>query len=382
MQTHPTAANMAGDPKFFLSEMKQVWTPPSKDAEPRLLMDQITDFQTFHTWPAMSAHLATNLRYPRAQHSKLDAYGWTPTLFSASTKAIECKNGRIWNRPGTYRLGEYEIDAAAICYFDVDNARTDIPFCTMTAVSARLGDEGIGYLLYSTFSNTAQRPKFRVVIPLDQIADRRTLRLAYLYAQRYILAGQGDASIYDPADFVFAPCFTGRILQRDGDPLGVDEIEQCEVDPTNIAWIDAIKPPVMPDAHTPERAASFAGRMASWTVGSGVSITNPAICNPEWIADYGGVGRSHNADIGSILAKVWKMSGGGLGVGEMAVLYDEVDALDGNYCGRKYGQANKMDRIKRVMRSIHTAPNTAQDRQASLSLLAERMTAQKARHTS
>jgi hypothetical protein len=198
--------------------------------------------------------------------------------------------------------------------------------------------------------------------------------LCLLYAQQHLLGGQGDRTIYDPADFVYAPCFGGRMVSGDGAPLAVDDVIANTVVPAaDLGWLNGT--PAQPKAapHTPQQAANLASRFTDWTVGSGVDVSNPDLCSPSWLADYGGGGRSHNADIGAIMARIWKRCGGRLGVGEMSALYDQVDALAGMYCQRKYGDANKMNRISRIMRDIATTPNAEQERQIEDDLLASRL---------
>lgn len=348
-------------PKYFLSEMTRLWTRP--DGEPRLAMDEITGRRLCDDWPSLAAHISDGLRFPRPQASKVQSYGWTATLFQPSEKAIACADGRVWHKAGTWRSGEHEIDVTSVWYGDVDNARADTPAVSMAGAAASLARFGFAYLLYPTFSHTPSLPKFRVVIPLAELAERRDLRLATLYLNQALLGGQADQSIYDPSDFVFGPCHAGQALLGAGQPLQIADAadyvdaEGLASDLAVQAWIEgkaeAAETAVQP---SPEQAAAIARRMDTWTVKTGLSIANPALCHPHWLGDYGAPGRSHNDDIGSIMSKVWKRSGGSLTLGEMADLYDQVDALAGHYCARKYGEARKLDRVRRIMRGITAEP--------------------------
>ncbi len=234
----------------------------------------------------------------------------------------------------------------------------------------------LGYLLYTTFSHTERRPKFRAVIPLDSIVSRSTLRTLFLYFQSCVFGGQADRTIYDPSDFVFAPCHDGRIMQSSGNTVEAAYVAQFALDTANAedrSWLEGRDEVHEPLAHSPEQQAALATRFDDWAVSAAVSINNPAVCNAEWLAEYGGFGRSHNTDIGSILARIWKRSGGALSRGEMDHLWDGVDALDGFYCARKYGGAVKADRIQRLMQAIHTELNAEQERHLRGKLLAERL---------
>ena len=69
-------------------------------------------------------------------------------------------------------------------------------------------------------------------------------------------------------------------------------------------------------------------------------------------------------------------------LGDVAELYDQVDALDGSYCARKYGEARKLDRLRRIMRGITPEPvksrsdlreSPAQDQHAKEEEIADRL---------
>ncbi len=361
-------------PRFFLSEMKTVWTRPG--GTPRLVMDDISAFASFDSWPAMSNHLATELRYPKPQRNKYESYGWLPFLFAHSRKTVT-RHGVTQHVLGTYRRGEHEIDATCVLLVDVDNKRTDIPAATMAVVAERLAEAGLAHLMYETFSSSALLPKFRLIVPLDGLATRHKLRTLFLWMQDHILFGQADGTIYDPSDFVFGPCFLGSIVQADGAVLPIDssiEWVMTAISAEDQEWLDEFgHEGGAPSGQTPEQRLATTERMRTWVVTAGMSINDPAVCNPEWLTKYANDPPSHNEEIGRVMSRIWKRSGGLLGIGDMVALYEQVDALAGGYCADKYHHDGMMDRLTRIMKTIPTAPDKQQQRRIENDRLATRL---------
>jgi hypothetical protein len=57
----------------------------------------------------------------------------------------------------------------------------------------------------TSYSHTSARPKFRVVIDIDRPITRTEAAKLFMWLDWSVLGRQADASIYDPADFIFAP---------------------------------------------------------------------------------------------------------------------------------------------------------------------------------
>lgn len=192
--------------------------------QPQLLMNEIAGFEAFNSFADLRNYVI-GLQYPNEQASKLECFGWVPTLFMPSDRVYRRPDGTEVTKHGNWRVGAEEADRLSIFYADVDNAAPGQPIVTMEHVAARLDafDGPLSYFMYSSFSHAAAKPKFRVVVETSRdISRSEMLRLA-LYLNCTAFGGQADLSIYDPGDFIFAPPHqTVTLTQLEGAALDVD----------------------------------------------------------------------------------------------------------------------------------------------------------------
>lgn len=104
----------------------------------------------------------------------METFGWVPTLYMPSERTFKSRaTGAEFTRFGSWRNGGAEADALSVFCADVDNSDTARPIVAMQTVASALDGLGCSYFMYTTFSHTAEKPKFRVVIDTDRDLTRR-----------------------------------------------------------------------------------------------------------------------------------------------------------------------------------------------------------------
>lgn len=308
------------------------------------------------------------LRYPKPQTEKFQCYGWVPTVYLPTDQTFRDRvtgEERVAKNIN-WRCGRAEASTVSAFVADVDNDSDNLPQQTIDAVTARLEAAGYQYFLYTSFSHRDDHHKFRIVMSLSRPVTRDEMLRIFIALNWTVFGQQGDPSIYDPGDYVYAPPF--NTVTRDamsGVPLDVDAL-LGEADALKVSQPQAygciadreakkmsVRRKVSPRA-AKAHLAKVSRVMADMTVRFGMTIKNPDVFSPTWLPLYASafVNRSHWESMRSLLGSVWAKSGGDLTYGEMAKLFDEIDATAGNYFDKKYGAGRKRELIEWVMQQV------------------------------
>lgn len=302
----------------------------------KLHRSKITDWVQCQDFAQACAAILKHATIQRPQTNKADSFGFTPAWFMPSVN----KHGR----EGVWRDGEH---AGPLTLFvaDLDNQHADQPMVTIDDVEAYLMALGLSFLLYTSFSHTAQRHKVRIVIPTDRdLTTDDAYQIFQTFNERFCT--QLDGSIYDPGDFLYGPPFASDIrVNLDGSSLTVDDYVSLTFAPRQ-RHING------PKASYRQMSGSFSDR----SVRPMVSVDNPEFVKPEWVGLYEGRYKdgSHSMSMMGVLAKVWRRSGGTLTFGEMEQIYRELDNRSGGYLRSTYGAYEGQRLIKNVMCNVVT----------------------------
>ena len=341
---------------YFTSDLTKIYTDKNTERQ-RLHMSEICETQALASFSKLRDHLLVDLRYPIPQDHKLETFGFTLSLFRQSEKTFKRRSdGRQFARIGLWRQGEAEEDSLSAFYADIDNANTDSPIITPSDAESKLRLLGVSYIIYTSFSHSASKPKFRVIIDTDRALSRaEQLKLA-VYLDWEVFGHQCDPSIYDPADFLFAPPHTCETFDYlDGAPIVVDRMLadlaelQRRLPECWARFVEDRQPQHvrrMP-AH-PRAATSKSGHDLSTRVE--IRIDNPAIFNPAWQTLYRDrVSGGHWETMRSLLGMVWTKTKGSLTFGEMRRLLDQIDATGDGYLIANHGEDKAADLIDFIM---------------------------------
>lgn len=345
---------MSNSRPLHVSSLKRIYQN-SRTNLPQLSMAEITDFDVLPDFQALRDHVLEVLRYPQPQQDKLESYGWVPAMYDFTARTFKNREtGLPFTREGSWRVGRAEFDALSVFYADVDNNDPTQPLVSMAEVAAKLTEHGLApnHFLYTSYSHTPEKPKFRVVMEIDRDITRAEMLRMFIWMNWAILGGQGDPSIYDAGDFIFAPPHHTETREfMSGAPLAVDDILVREgvlrqTEPTCwTGYLTQQEPRESPQKRTlsAEEQQQLAARIADMSVRPEVTIQNSVIFNPAWDGLYAAKveGGSHWQTMRSLMCMVWAKSGGSLTWGEMERLFHEVDATAANYFLATHG-ADKM----------------------------------------
>lgn len=352
---------------IVVSYLREIIQPG--DGTPLLWQAKVTDVELYDSFEEFVDHFWRVATYPKEQSGKLETYGFTPTAFNESGWRPRSKPDAPaqW---GTWRAGEHSIGEVSLAYFDLDNHNDDAPMITFDTIEAVLHEMNLSYALYTSYSHLRKdgRHKVRILIPASQWMTYEEAYYVFV-AFNHMLHNQLDASIYDDGDHLFGPPHQSRTSQWfDGDALDVAAV---------LAYVADELPDDAFEAATAQRrarrakvhrdwseaeVAEYQRKVADMTVSAGVSITNPAICRPEWIVDLERLvnGGSHRQTLLLILSRIFAKSGHTLSFGEVIALQRELDARFYGYCERKYGHSSLDDDVRSIM-SLRGTPAWGSD---------------------
>jgi hypothetical protein len=347
-------------PILYISNLTRIYTC-STSKLPRLSMAEVTGYEEFTTFKEVRDHILETLRYPQPHKNKHECFGWVPTLYEPSEREFTNRaTGTKFTRDGCWRNAAAEADSLSVFYADVDNNEASHPTVTMQAVAANLDALGwpIRYFMYTSYSDTEAKSKFRVVVEIDRYISRTEMLRLGMYLNAAAFGQQADLSIYDAGDFIFAPPYGTTVVERmDGVPLPVDAIlaQQANQQEQTPGYWDSyiqVKQPKRSSTQPPaERSRALESQRADSSTRPGFDISNPAVFNPAWIDLYKNKasGDSHWETMRSLLGMVWAKTRGGLSYGEMDRLLRQIDATDGHYFAFQHGETKIADLITFIM---------------------------------
>jgi hypothetical protein len=319
------------------------------------VLDQarITESPEFSDFGALRSYVLDRLRYPSPQASKAETYSWVPTLYMPTIN-VERRHSYAEG----WRSAEAEADDLSCLIGDIDNKNDERPHASEVEIAAGLGSlvagqTSIEHFTYTTYSSLAERRKFRLIVETDRNVSRTEQRDIFVLLNERAFGGQGDGSIYDPGDHLYGPPYNTGITVTHGAPLPVDALLQMARDLRTERpelWVPFQRCAKTARSVTPEELAAMKARMADRSARTEFrGIEDPGVFNPAWRDDYPNVvvQGSHYATMLSLLARVWRKTGGRLSYGEMQQVFDEIDALGGYYIARRYptGKAREMLRF-------------------------------------
>lgn len=164
-------------------------------------------YQVDSTWGALLPALASHIKFPPVNDKKkLPVYA--PCVLRDYT--VPPREGR--RRPKNLKNANVARITALV--FDVDNANANAMQSPLQATTW-LHMNSVAHAYHSSWSSTAQRPKFRIVVPitkpvvLESNEDRKSFKLAYERAM--VLMGiDGDVSCSDAAQYFIGPAIPDR----------------------------------------------------------------------------------------------------------------------------------------------------------------------------
>lgn len=324
-----------------VSYLREVYT--GRDGVRTLHQAKITEMVAHQSFAEFAANFGANAAYPQAQAHKQESFGFLPTLFEESgwvSRRDPCRPPQ-W---GFWRRAEHSAHEITLMYLDLDNAAADRSLITLDEMETALKALSLSHILYTSFSHTVARHKVRAVLPVSRSMGYDTAFLVFLWFNAVICGGQLDEAIYDDGDFLYGPPFAGGQRQwLDGGSVDVDAI---------LALVEDLPGENLEPARrrygavqsrrelTPAEIAQMRAAMQDDTVRYGeVTITNPAVFNPDWLADLRNLcnAGSHRQTLLTILTRAFVKSEHGLTLGELRHLQNELDAEWGFYCRTKYG---------------------------------------------
>jgi hypothetical protein len=325
----------------------------------RLDMVSVTASHDLPSFEAVRDHVLNSLRYPHRQADNLETFGWVPTLYMPSERTFTSRaTGVRFTRFGSWRNGTAEADVLSVLYADVDNNDTGRPVVTMQAVATALDGLGCSYFMYTTFSHTTEKPKFRVIIDTDRNLTRQEMLRVVVWLNWNVFGQQADLSVYDPGDFVFAPPHAATVMERlRAMPLSVDfglaqQARLQEEHPGSwTAYLKQRQPKADPSTPSPERLAAIEQRRADKSARPEIGIDNPAAFDPAWASFYPEriVNRSYWETMRSLLGMVWAKAGGSLTYGEMDRILRQIDATADGYFITHHGEQKAEELIDWIM---------------------------------
>lgn len=325
---------------------------------------KITEMVAHHSFADFAANFSVNAAYPQVQAHKQESFGFLPTLFEESGWVSR----RDPSRPpqwGLWRRAEHSAHEITLMYLDLDNAAADRPFVTLDEMEAMLKALGLSHILYTSFSHTAERHKVRAVLPVSRSMDYDTAFLVFLWFNA-VCGGQLDEAIYDDGDFLYGPPFAGEQRQwSGGGSVDVDAV---------LTFVEDLPDESLEPARrrcgavqsrrelTSAEVAQMRAAMQDDTVRHGeVTITNPAVFNPDWLVDLHTLcnAGSHRQTLLTILTRAFVKSEHGLTFGELRHLQNELDAEWGFYCRVKYGDRELAADARSILAFRSTKPRSS-----------------------
>lgn len=343
-----------------VSYLREIYT--GCDGVRTLHQAKITAMVAHQSFADFAANFRANAAYPQAQSHKQESFGFLPTLFDPSGWVPRSNPGRPpqW---GLWRRAEHSAHEITLMYLDLDNAVADRPLVPLDEMQAMLKALGLSHILYTSFSHTQERHKVRAVLPINRSMDYDTAFLVFLWFNAVVGGGQLDEAIYDDGDFLYGPPFAGEQRQwLDGGSVDVDAV---------LALVENLPNESLEPARrrcgavqtrrelAPAEIAQIRAAMQDETVRHGeVTITNPAVFNPAWLADLHGLSSSgsHRQTLISILTRAFVKSDHSLSLGELRHLQNELDAEWGFYCRVKYGDRELAADVRSVLTVRSTKP--------------------------
>ena len=251
----------SGSRDYFASALTRVVRRVGDDGVLRPTLDQarVTEMRPFDSFARLAEFVLCDLRYPYDQGHKFETYGWVPAPYEKSVRTFD--SGR--SEQGLWRNGAAEADLLSCLIMDVDNDNDAQPMLTPDEFAARMGSTGpagAAWFTYTSFSSRPEHPKFRAVIDTSRVLTRAESASVFCWLNLHALNQQGDSSIYDPGDYLYAPpCNTACQVGGDG-PLDVDAIlAEVAADPARYGPVQATKPRRAPARPlTPDEAARLA----------------------------------------------------------------------------------------------------------------------------
>lgn len=328
-----------------ISHLTEIFTS-KKTGKATLHQSKITDWSSYETFTEFVEDFLARQQYPTPQSSKTETYGFCATHFMPGLN--HPKPGRE-PEYGNWRIGEYAPDAVTLLIMDCDNADESLPYLTLSEVEDILSNMGLNYLLYTSYSDTPQKPKFRIMVQPDRDL---TIEEAYDGARWFNerLGHQLDLTIYDPGDFMYGPPYNSDFrMKLDGGPL------EAEMIVTGLPPRETVTHGVRRQ-HTPQERSRIAAQSHDLSHRPEISIGNTSVCPPMYIerlrTRY--KGGSHSQSLMGVMTSLWLRNQAELSFGEMRNLARECDSEYGNYVHSKYGQGE----VDRLIHSIMAIPVT------------------------
>lgn len=324
---------------------------------PILHQGRITEYKEFSDWVSFLQDFVSH-SYPKEQSSKFETYSFVPTSFSKGFNRPKDGREPVW---GHWRLAEHADDTLSLIVMDCDNANSEHDMVDMEDAAFILMNLNANYIIYSSFSSTAEQPKYRIIVQPD-----RHMTYDEVYdATRWfndLFSQQLDLSITDAGDHNFCIPFDSKIMAGfEGIPLVADNLKTGK--------------PILRNQKihtsrvlTPEEREKLVTQCSSFDIASHVTIRNTNLVPAKFISDLQMRYKegSHSQSLMGTLSRIWLRNNANFTFGEMVHLFNELDEVYGGYVGEKYG----IDERNRAIKSVMSLPsNQSSNLNKNLTLL-------------
>ncbi|MFP1131570.1 hypothetical protein [Asticcacaulis sp. W401b] len=312
------------------------------------VISSVVHYATFHDLADIVRWMADEGRV----HKGVEPYGIVPSRFVPCRAEQKKFAGMRYARKATY-----EKDELSFFYIDIDNSKPSVKV-NMDLALAKIEAAGLSYVAYTTRSHTQECHRFRVLFPVDRVICRaEAVKIAVAMNAKWI-SGQADLSVYDGADFIYLPLPKADVRCRlDGEALdtaslvqdGEALIAQCPLRQIGVTKAGSQKE----RKRVAKDVATLAVRPSvdDHSIRPEIGVHNPDVFCPAWLELYLN-SDSHWETMRAILGKVWKRTDGTLTFGETRKIFGDIDAAEGDYFLKKYGE----DSVQELIRWYFTLP--------------------------
>lgn len=144
------------------------------------------------TWSTWSQSLLDCRKHPRSAEKQ--GKTWSPAAY----KTVDELKGKLKAGEQPSRRNEH-VRALSAIGFDFDHAEGEDSYQVVVALAAEMVRLGIAYAYHPSYSDKADEPKFRFIIPLAEPVPADQWPNVFAYAQHYLAGGAADEKTKDPS---------------------------------------------------------------------------------------------------------------------------------------------------------------------------------------
>jgi hypothetical protein len=318
-------------PKFRVSTLKHHYR------NGYLVQDRISECLTGDTF-ATAHRMIMGTAFKTVVDDKKKLNSWSPCVYMDTHPVY-----------GYFvRNADSAEDDITVIVFDIDN-KTGTPIRYDDAIAV-LDNLGVNFFSHTTFSHTAQKHCFRIIVePSRNLTWEENAKIAAVL-NGPVFNNQVDMSVNQKGRHFYGPAAVHRHDHQIGErPLDVDGFlslyddlpeGQRIVKPFE-AYVPVYIPPIDPNRSTPRPNV--------------ITIGDNRLCSPQKLEQYDAlyIGGSHHQSMYGTLKHVFnraRRNNIALEHSDMVTVFNELDARHGNYVSRNYGKEIIQQEIKKIMK--------------------------------